>query len=359
MSHCDINSLLKNYQLPTPLGFGQEMAPVMYRADYTGGQWQTGELLPFGKIGINPAATSVQFAQQAFEGMKAYQAEHPYPVLFRPEMNFHRLNRSATRLCMPLVPSELFADALATVTNACQPFIPRDSGQSLYLSPTLLGTGTTFAVKSSDTFTFILIASPCDAYYADPIQVMIERSDCRAAVGGTGADKVGGNYATSLQSTHKCIKLGYDQPLWLDSLERRNIEELSGMNFMAVIDGALNTPMLSGSILPGVTRNTLIALAKQQKIEVIERTMPIDELLKDIESTRCSEIFACGTGAIVCPISTIGEDNGDKFILHKVDVVAAKLKSILLDIQEGRSEDSLDWLMIAGDRAAIQRRLER
>jgi len=329
----------------------------MYRADYADGQWKNGELIPFGNIDINPAATSIQFAQQAFEGMKSYQVEQTSPVLFRPEMNFHRLNRSATRLCMPFVPPELFADALATLTDACQPFIPGYTGQSLYLRPTLLGTGARFAVKGSDSFTFILMASPSGAYYADPIQVMIERSNCRAAIGGTGADKVGGNYASSLQSTHKCIELGYDQPLWLDSLERRDIEELSGMNFMAVIDGALNTPVLNGSILPGVTRDSLMTLAEQQGIDVIERSMPIDELLQDIKNTRCSEIFACGTGAIVCPISAIGEENGDKFIPQEVDVMAGKLKTILLDIQEGRSEDSHNWVAVAGDRTAIQRRL--
>ncbi len=358
MSAQDLKTLLNNYQLPTPLGFGQAFAPVMYRADYCAGRWQQGTLQAFEEIGLNPAATAVQFAQQAFEGMKAYQVNQTKPALFRPETNFHRLNRSAGRVCMPSVPAELFSRALASVIKACQPFIPGSTGQSLYLRPTLLGTDPSFAVKSSESFVFLVLASPSDAYYAAPIKVMIERNDCRAAAGGTGANKVGGNYAASLQATQKSIDLGYDQPLWLDPLEHRNIEELSGMNLMAVIDGTLHTPKLSGSILPGVTRDSLLSLARMLEINIVERTIPVDELLDDIDAGRCSELFATGTAAIICPLSELGEADGTRWQLPQVDSLAAKLKRALLDIQEGYAPDRFNWMVAASDIEQLYERLK-
>ncbi len=358
MSAQDLKTLLNNYRLPTPLGFGQAFAPVMYRADYCAGRWQQGTLQAFGEIGLNPAATAVQFAQQAFEGMKAYQVNQAKPALFRPEINLRRLNRSAGRLCMPDVPAELFAQALTSVIKACQPFIPGSTGQSLYLRPTLLGTDPNFAVKSSENFTFLVLASPSDAYYAAPIKVMIERNDCRAALGGTGANKVGGNYGASLQATQKSIDLGYDQPLWLDPLEHRNIEELSGMNLMAVIDGTLHTPKLSGSILPGVTRDSLLSLARMLEINIVERTIPVDELLDDIDAGRCSELFATGTAAIICPLSELGEADGTRWQLPQVDNLAAKLKRALLDIQEGYAPDSFSWMVAASDIEQLYERLK-
>ena len=246
---------------------------------------------------------------------------------------------------MPTVPATLFADALNSVTGSLQEFIPSGSGQSLYLRPTLFGLDPHFAVKSSERFVFLVLASPSDAYYSDPIRVMVERDDCRAAVGGTGAEKVGGNYGASLQATEKCVEKGFHQSLWLDPLSRCNVEELSAMNFMAVIDSELHTPALSGSILDGVTRASLLALARHHGIGAKEAVMPIDELLQDIESGRCSEAFACGTGAIICPISAIGEADGRKFALPEVNQMAATLKSALLDIQECRTPDRFGWII--------------
>ncbi len=246
---------------------------------------------------------------------------------------------------MPTVPASLFADALSSITNLLQPFIPGGAGQSLYLRPTMFGLDPHFAVKSSDHFVFLVIASPSDAYYTEPIRILIERYDCRAAVGGTGAEKVGGNYGASLKATKKCVEQGFDQSLWLDPKSRSNIEELSAMNFMAVIDGELHTPALSGSILEGVTRESLMTLARHLGISSKEPVMPVDNLLCDVESRRCSEAFACGTGAIICPISAIGEVDGTEFQLHKVNQMAARLKSALLDIQEGRAADPFGWVV--------------
>lgn len=352
-----LTELLEGYSLPEPLGFGQTLAPVMYRAEYRDGSWDSGKLMPYAPISIDPAATVLQYAQQAFEGLKAYKVEQPEPVLFRPELNYLRLLQSSRRMCMPATPPDVFARALSEVTLALADFIPGGSGQSLYLRPFLMGTGPCLAVKSSDAFSFLLIASPSDTYFSQPIRVMVEREHCRAAVGGTGADKVGGNYAASLRATTACIELGFDQPLWLDPAERRNVEELSGMNLVAVIDGELHTPRLSGSILPGVTRDSLLRLARQDGRTVIERDIPVDELLDDIATGRCSEFFACGTAAIVCPIAAIGEKDGAVTELPQTGQVAMQLRSAVLDIQEGRADDPFGWTVEAGDVEALIFRL--
>jgi branched-chain amino acid aminotransferase len=353
-----IAELLSAYRLPDSLAFGKELAPVMYRADFDDGSWGAGSAVPFTEVPINPASTALQFGQQAFEGMKAYQVERSYPTLFRPELNFRRLNKSAQRLCMPSVPAALFADALASLGDLLQPFIPGGEGQSLYLRPTLFGLDPHFAVKSSERFAFFVLASPSDAYYAEPIRVMVEREHCRAAVGGTGAVKVGGNYGASLQATEECIAKGFDQSLWLDPKTRSNVEELSAMNFMAVIDGELRTPALSGSILEGITRTSLVTLARHLGIGATEQAMPIDELLKDAESGRCSEAFACGTGAIICPISAIGDADGAVFEFKNVNRIAATLKDALLAIQEGRDADPFGWMVDPRDTSKLAERLE-
>ena len=341
----ELSSLLADYRLPDSLEFGTKLAPVMYRADFYDGQWQDGAAVPFADVPVNPASTALQFAQQAFEGMKAYQIGRPYPTLFRPNLNYQRLNKSARRLCMPMLPTSLFADALSSITKLLQPFIPGGAGQSLYLRPTMFGLDPHFAVKSSERFVFLVLASPSDAYYSEPIRAVVEREDCRAATGGTGAEKVGGNYGASLKATEKCIEQGFDQSLWLDPKSRSNIEELSAMNFMAVIDGELHTPALSGSILEGVTRDSLMTLARHLGIGAKDPVMPIDELLHDIESGRCSEAFACGTGAIISPIAAIGEADGKVFELREVNQMAAILKDALLDIQEGRAADPFGWIL--------------
>lgn len=354
----DINALLANYSLPTPLGFGVELAPIMFRADYRDGEWSAGQLEPFAPIAINPAATCVQFGQQCFEGMKAYQIAQSEPYLFRPESNYARFQRSAARLSMPAPTPELFGKAISQLCGAFQSFVPGDSGQSLYLRPTLLGLDHTFAVKASDNYCFLLLASPSDAYYGKPISIMIEREHSRAAMGGTGAEKVGGNYAGSLLATRKSIDAGFDQPLWLDAASHSAIEELSGMNFMAVIDGALHTPSLSGTILPGVTRSSLLKLAASMGLKTVERSMLIADLMADVKSGACSELFACGTAAIISPISAIGEADGNRLSLPKENPVTTKLKTALLDIQEGRAEDAFGWTAKASDQQGLINRLK-
>ena len=357
MSDQPLSQLLEHYRLPEPLGFGSELAPIMYRAEHRGGRWLPGALEAYKPLTIDPAATVLHYAQQAFEGLKAYRVDQAEPALFRPEMNYHRLLRSCDRMCMPPLPARFFAESLSALTSAFADFIPGGSGQSLYLRPFVMGTGPCLAVKSSDAFTYLLIASPSDGYFARPIKVLIERRHCRAAVGGTGADKTGGNYAASLHATLACAARGYDQPLWLDPAQRRNVEELSGMNLVAVIEGELHTPALSGSILPGVTRDSLLKLGPTLGYKVVERDLPVDELLKDVASGRCSELFACGTAAIVCPIEVVGDADGRDYPLQCAGEVASRLRSALLDIQEGRADDPFGWMARAQDEQALYDRM--
>lgn len=330
----------------------------MFRADFRDGEWQEGGLVPFGAVPVNPAATALQFAQQAFEGMKAYQSPEG-PKLFRPDLNWRRFARSANRMLMPVIPASLFACALSTTAQALANFIPRGRGQSLYLRPTLFGLDPHFAVHGSSNFAFLLIASPSDAYYAEPIRIMVERQNSRAATGGTGAEKVGGNYGASLFANENCVKRGFDQSLWLDPATHRNIEELSAMNFMAVIDEELHTPALSGSLLDGVTRSSLLQLAKRFDVPTYERTMPVEDLIGDVKAGRCSELFACGTGAIVAPIGAIGEASGETYKLAKVNDMAARLREALLDIQESKVADPFNWVVDATNAQQLEVFLER
>lgn len=248
---------------------------------------------------------------------------------------------------MPPVPANLFADALSSLAVSLADVIPGGRGQSLYLRPTMFGLDPHFAVKGSDRFLFVTLASPSDAYFSRAIRVLIERDNCRAAAGGTGAVKVGGNYAASLLANQQCIARGFDQSLWLDPESRRNIEELSAMNFMAVIDGALHSPAPSGSLLEGVTGDSLLQLAKHRGIEAKFATLPVDDLLRDIEAGRCTELFACGTGAIVVPIKAIGDVDGSEWSLPEVGTMSSMLRDALLDIQEGKADDPFGWTVAA------------
>jgi len=333
---------LQDYRLPESLGFALVPAPVMYSVTYSHGRWNQGELLPYGPIEILPGARALHFAEQVFEGMKAYKVGRASPNLFRASVNCARFRRSAERIAMPAVPEELFLEGLHAVVGACAPFIPDKSGQSLYLRPFLLGTEPGYALRASQTARLLVIASPAEAYSAGTMTVLIERQQVRAAAGGVGMAKAGANYAASLQASTRAAALNYTVALWLDPIARQNIEELSGMNVFAVIGEELHTPVLNDSILPGVTRDSLLVLARELGWTVVERAMPIADLLRQIVSGECSELFACGTAAIVCPISMIGDDDR-QYPLAVIDARARILRERLLEIQERRAPDPYGW----------------
>jgi branched-chain amino acid aminotransferase len=341
-----VNEALKNFVLPETLGFGAVNAPVMFSAEWRDQQWGRGRLLPYGPIEILPGARALQYAELVFEGLKAYCVGQTQANLFRPEENFRRLECSAQRLSMPVVPEALFFEGVESVTKACAEFIPSRSGQSLYLRPFVFGTESGYLLRNSHTFRFMVIANPVEAYASGSPSVAIERRDVRAAVGGVGAAKTAANYAASLRGSTAAVTSGHAVALWLDAVSHRYIQELSGMNFFAVIDGELHTPQLDTAILPGVTRDSLIKLARRLGYTVHERQMDIDELLAQIASGRCSEIFACGTAAIVMPISALADMDSSVFKPRETNVIASRLRDTLLAIQERRAPDPFGWIRV-------------
>ena len=338
-----VSAALKRFVLPEKLGFGLVAAPVMFSAEWSNGAWGRGELIPYGAIEILPGARVLQYAELVFEGLKAYRVGEPNPNLFRPRENWQRLKRSAERLSMPPVTEALFFDAIDALVGCCHRFIPRQSGRSLYLRPFLFGTEAGYLLRNSTTFRFMLIANPVEIYSSGPMRVAIERDDVRAAVGGVGTAKAAANYAASLRASNAAVLRGLTVALWLDAREQRFIQELSGMNLFAVIGGELHTPALDGAILPGITRDSLITLARQLGFVVHERAMAIDELLSQIVSGECTEMFACGTAAIVSPIGLLSDRDQREYIPMKIDAVAAQLREALLAIQERRAPDPLGW----------------
>jgi len=253
------------------------------------------------------------------------------------------MTRSAARLSMPPVPEALFFHGLGAVVGACSDIMPTQSGRSLYLRPFLFGSESGYMLRNSRTFRFMVIANPVEAYAAGAMEVAIERVDVRAAVGGIGEAKASANYAASLRASTAAVVSGRTIALWLDGAEHRYLQELSGMNIFAVQDGELHTPELDGAILPGVTRDSLLTLARSLGYKAHERRIALEDVLEGIDSGRCSELFACGTAAIVSPVALLAEGDGREYRLQKVDVVAKHLRESLLAIQERRAPDPFGW----------------
>lgn len=342
-----LSEAIKNFNLPETLGFGSVMSPVMASCSYDKGKWGPLEILPYGPIVMYPTAKVLHYAQEIFEGMKAYRVGGLGPFIFRPDENHLRFNRSAERMAMPHIPADIFMDAVLEVTAYSGHIVPRRSGESLYLRPFMFASEESLGIKPSEKFRFLVIASPSGAYFntENGLSVLIERENSRAFPGGTGFAKTGGNYAASLLSSIKAKNHGFVQTLWLDGKEKKYIEEMSGMNFFAVINNELHTPELNDSILDGITRKSLITLARDLGYKVIERKMVVDELLEDIKSGRCTEAFACGTAAIITPINYLAEITDERFPLHFPEgKISMDLREKLLAIQEGRSPDKYGWV---------------
>jgi branched-chain amino acid aminotransferase len=334
---------LAAFALPEKLGFGAVCAPVMFSVEWREGRWGRGELLPYGPIEILPGARALQYGELVFEGLKAYCVGHDWPNLFRAQDNWRRLARSAQRLSMPEVPEALFFLAIEAVAGVCRAFIPRQSGRALYLRPFLFGTEPGYLLRNSQSFRFMVIANPVEVYAAGAMRVAIERNDARATAGGVGAAKTSANYAQSLRAATAAAARDCGVALWLDACDHRYLQELSGMNLFAVIGGELHTPELDGAILPGITRDSLLALGRHRGLEVHERRIAIDELLEQLATRECSELFACGTAAIVSPIGALVDADGREHAPARVDALAAELREALLAVQERRAPDPFGW----------------
>ena len=337
---------IESFKLPETFEFGKVLCPIMAVCDFKNGEWGTLEIIPYQAITLDPTCKVLHYGQEIFEGMKAYKVEGKGPFLFRPEENWARFNQSAERMGMPEISKSLFMESVLGMSDLNRNFIPSSSGESLYLRPFMFATDNHLGIKPSETFKYLVLASPSGEYItADYVKVHIQRDYARACPGGTGRAKTGGNYAGSLKASMEATKLGFHQTLWLDALHKESIEELSGMNFFAVINGVLHTPQLTDTILNGITRKSLIKLAQNLGYKVVESDLKITELITQIENKSCSECFMCGTASIIVPIAELCETDGKSYALtYNKGQVSKQLRKALLGIQEGIIEDTEAWV---------------
>jgi len=331
-------------------GFGRVFTDHMVTIRYLEGRgWHDARVHPRVPLSIDPACAVLHYAQEIFEGLKAYRLEDGGTALFRAGENAARFRRSAERLAMAPLPEELFLQACRTLVAADRDWIPEAEGGALYLRPFAIASGTYLGVKPSDEYLFMVIASSVGAYFKGgerPVSLWVSDHFTRAAPGGTGAAKCGGNYAASLAAQAEAIAHGCDQVVFLDAAERRWVEELGGMNiFFVMVDGSLVTPPLGGTILPGVTRDSLIRLAHEMGIAVREEPYALDQWQADATSGRLAEAFACGTAAVVTAIGHV-RGGGVDFAVGDgtTGPVASRLRRALVDIQRGRAPDPDGWI---------------
>lgn len=330
-------------------GFGSTFTDHMVTIEWSEEQgWHDAKLGPRGPLSLDPAASVLHYAQEVFEGLKAYRSADGGITLFRPEANAERLNASARRLAMPELPVELFLGAIRELVLADQAWIPEGEGASLYLRPFMIATEAFLGVRPAKAYKFVVIASPAGNYFKSgaPAVSLWVSDYTRAAPGGTGAAKCGGNYAASLVPTAEAFAKGHDQVLFLDAAEHKWIEELGGMNlFFAFADGSILTPPLSGTILPGITRDSLLILAREEGLAVREERYSLDQWRADAGSGHLLEAFACGTAAVVTPVGKVTDQAGSFTIgSGGPGQLTAKLKARLVAIQRGQEADSHGWV---------------
>jgi branched-chain amino acid aminotransferase len=333
--------------------FGAVFTDHMARVDWAKDRgWHDARVTAYGPIPLDPSASVFHYGQEIFEGMKAYRHADGSVWTFRPELNAARFNRSAARLALPQIPEDLFLESLRALVQVDRDWVPEagDGESSLYLRPFMIATEPALGVRPSNRALYAVIASPAGPYFASglkPVTIWVSEDYVRAAPGGTGTAKCGGNYAASLAPMAEGLEQGCDQVVFLDATERRWVEELGGMNlFFVYRDGTIVTPELTGTILEGVTRGSIIELARERGHEVLERKYSIDEWRQDAASGDLVEVFACGTAAVITPVGTlvwrtgrVSTGGGDG-----VGEVAAGLRQSLLDLQYGRVEDTRGWL---------------
>lgn len=330
-------------------GFGKVFSDHMVSIDWDEERgWHSASVIPYGPIPINPAAAVLHYAQEIFEGLKAYRLADGGIALFRPEANAARFNASARRLAMPELPEALFVQAVKEMVLADRDWFPTVEGGSLYLRPFMFASEAFLGVRPSKQYKFLVIASPAGNYFKSGAPaVSIWVSDfTRAAPGGTGAAKCGGNYAASLVPTAEAFERGHDQVLFLDAVERKWVEELGGMNLFFVFDdGSILTPELTGTILPGITRESLIRLAQEEGLTVREGRYSLDQWKADAASGRLVETFACGTAAVVTPVGRVsGHDGAFTIGSGGPGQLTQKLRQKLVAIQRGDAPDTHGWV---------------
>ncbi len=331
-------------------GFGRVFTDHMVTMRYRDGiGWHDGRIVPRAPLVLDPTSMVLHYAQEIFEGLKSYRMPDGGAALFRPYANARRFRRSAERMAMAPLPEDLFVASIRALVRTDCEWIPAVEGGSLYLRPFMIATEAALGVKPSSEYLYCLVASSVGSYFkggAKPVTLWISDTYSRSAPGGTGEVKCGGNYAASLKAQAEAIAEGCDQVVFLDAVEHRWVEELGGMNvFFAFDDGSLQTPPLDGTILPGVTRDSLIALARDMGVEVREESYAIDQWQADAASGRLREAFACGTAAVVAPISRVRGAKREIIVGDgEAGPLTAKLREALVGIQRGTAPDPHGWM---------------
>ena len=330
------------------LGFGKIFTDHMYVMEYNPEQgWHDPKIMPYQPIVLDPSAMVFHYGQEMFEGMKAYKCADGRIRLFRPNKNIERANNSNRRLCIPEIPADDFLNAIKTLVAVDADWIPSRPGTSLYIRPFVIATDPFLGVRPSNTYKFIIILSPVGAYYEsglDPVKIWIEDDYVRAVRGGIGEAKTGGNYVASLAAQVKAHDEGYSQVLWLDGVERKYIEEVGAMNIFFKIDGKIVTPMLNGSILPGVTRDSVLTLCRSWGMDVEERRLSVTELLEAQKAGKLEECFGTGTAAVISPVGKLRfEDEVMVINGGEIGPVSQKIYDTITGIQLGRVEDPFGW----------------
>ena len=334
-------------------GFGRHFTDHMVRIDWDAASgWHDARLIPYGPLELDPATNVLHYGQAIFEGLKAYRHADGSIKTFRPEANAERFQRSAARMAMAELPTDLFIEAIETLVEVDQAWVPNEDEKSLYLRPFMISTEVGLGVRPANAYAFLLIASPAGAYFAGgvhPVSVWLSTEYVRAAPGGTGAAKFAGNYAASLLAQQQAAAKGCDQVVWLDAIERRWIEEMGGMNLYFVYgegaDARIMTPQLTGTLLPGVTRDSLLKVAAGLGIPASEDRISVEEWRAGAESGAISEVFACGTAAVITPVGTVKSATGDWTMGNgEPGPITMRLRETLLGIQSGTIADPSSWM---------------
>lgn len=337
------------------LGFGRIFTDHILTIRYSAadGGWQAPEIKPMEDVVLHPAAMIFHYGQQVFEGLKAFAGQNGQDIfLFRPDMNIARFNRSCARLCIPAIDPKLFMDKMSELIRLDRDWIPRMPGTSLYIRPTVIATDAFIGVRPSSTYLFYIILSPVGAYYPEgfePVKIMVTDKYVRAAVGGVGEAKTAANYAASLLAAEEAHAAGFTQVLWLNAVDMSSIEEVGTMNIFFKINGEIVTPALSGTILPGVTRDSVVTLSKDMGMKVSERNITIEELVAAAETGALEEVFGSGTAAVISPVSHFRYRDRDYMVADgKTGPTAQKLFDEITGMQLGQRPDKHGWVVNIG-----------
>lgn len=339
---------VENSKLPSidfnSIDFGKYISDHMFVAQYKNGQWSEGEVLPFGSIEISPAALALHYGQSVFEGMKAFRTQEGKINVFRIDKHIERLNKSLDRMCMARLPKDFFFEAVKTFVDVEKGWVPGAEQGSYYMRPFVFASESRYGVKVSDEYFFIIFGGPVGPYFPKPLRVKVETLYSRAAPGGTGAAKCAGNYGASFYPTRMAQQEGFDAIIWTDGSKHEYIEESGTMNLMFIENNSIITPSLTDSILPGITRDSLLILAKDLGFTVIEKKIKVSELAEGLKNGNITEAFGTGTAAVVAPIKEISIDGID-YSLPEINSnsIQNKLKNALHNLRTSEEQDKFGW----------------